>query len=330
MRHPFLTSTVAMIVGLSAGSALAQVPPTQTVAAPTPQLAYQGRLLEAGVAANGARSFVFSLKDPTGLELWNSGTQTVTVADGMYSVVLGSTGMTPISSSVLSSSGLKLHVVIGGVAMSPDVDLVPAFQARSAWELVGTFSGDLTGSQTQTVLTQIQGIPMDLTTTRPTTGQGLIYNGTKFVPSTVLGPTGAAGATGANGSTGATGATGATGLTGVTGATGPQGLKGDAGATGAAGAAGRTVLNGAGLPTAIAAAGVVGDVYLDTTSQKLYGPKVGEVWTGVTGVALVGPAGADGAAGAAGATGATGAQGVAGVPSATGAQWHHRHQWNKR
>jgi len=189
MRHPFLTPTMAALIAL--GSPLSAQEPLAAAAAaaamPLPQLAYQGRLKEAGVAANGARSFVFSLLDSTGLEVWNSGTVTVTVTDGLYSVVLGATGMTPISSSVLGLSGLKLHLLIGGAPMLPDVDLVPAFQARSAWELVGAFSGDVTGTQNQTLITQIQGVPIDLTTTKPTTGQVLAFNGTKFVPSSVAG-----------------------------------------------------------------------------------------------------------------------------------------------
>ena len=329
MRHPFLTPTVAMIVGLSAGFLQSQVPPTQAVVvAPTPQLAYQGRLLEAGVAANGARLFVFSLKDVTGLELWNSGTQTVPISEGMYSVVLGATGMTALPATVLNQSGLKLHVVIGGVAMSPDVDLIPAFQARSAWELVGTFSGDVMGSQTQTVLTQIQGIPVDLTTTRPTAGQGLIYNGTKFVPSTVLGPkgdpglTGATGAIGATGAVGATGATGSVGLQGPAGLPGATGLMGATGATGASGLDGRTVLNGVIDPAV--GLGVNGDFYLNTTTNTLFGPKASGAWS--AGVSLVGPQGSTGAAGATGPQGATGASGTngndgaAGAPGAAGAK----------
>ena len=90
MRHRFLTPTVATLVALGAlGTARAQVLPetaaSQAVSdpTPTPLLAYQGRLLEAGVGANGARSFVFSLLDPTGTELWNSGAQTLTVANGL-------------------------------------------------------------------------------------------------------------------------------------------------------------------------------------------------------------------------------------------------------
>ncbi|MFZ4512449.1 MAG: hypothetical protein ACOYNX_02350, partial [Geothrix sp.] len=311
MRTSFVASFLTLALAFGAEPLAAQVAEplvAAAVVAPLPQLAYQGRLLESGVAANGARSFVFSIKDATGLELWSSGTQTVTVSDGMYSVVLGSTGMPAIAASVLAQSDLKLHVVIGGAAMSPDVDLIPAFQARSAWELVGSFSGDITGTQTQSVVTTIQGIPVDLTTTKPTAGQGLIFNGTKFVPSTVLGPTGA------------TGPQGATGAQGIQGVQGPIGVTGATGATGQAGLDGRTVLHGAGTPVATGAAGVVGDFYLDTVANVLYGPKASaSSWAGVSSVSLVGPAGGPvGPTGPAGPTGATGPQGLTGSTGAVG------------
>ena len=301
MRHPFLTPTVATLVALGGLPMLAQDAPVVAVqAAPLPQLAYQGRLKEAGVAANGARSFVFSLLDSTGLEVWNSGAVTLTVADGLYSVVLGSTGMTPIPSSVLGLTGLKLHLVIGGSPMLPDVDLVPAFQARSAWELVGAFSGDITGTQNQSVVAQIQGIPVDLTTTRPTSGQGLIFNGTKFVPSSVLGPKGDTGATGNTGATGATGAAGATGAIGAQGPQGVTGVTGVTGATGAVGSDGRSLLSGASDP--VVGVGANGDFYLNTSTNTLWGPKAAGAWP-TTGVSAVGTQGLKGDAGATGATG---------------------------
>lgn len=67
-------------------------------------------------------------------------------------------------------------------------------------------------------------------------GQALVFNGTKFVPSSVVGPTGPTGPTGpastVQGPTGPTGATGATGAASTTvGPTGPTGPTGSAGTT---------------------------------------------------------------------------------------------------
>ena len=134
---------------------------------------------------------------------------------------------------------------------------------------------------------------------------------------------------------GDTGATGATGPAGATGATGPAGATGAAGAdstvagpTGPAGADGKTLLNGSGTPSS--GTGVDGDFYIDTTNDKIFGPKASGAWgsgtsylQGATGPAgatgATGPMGATGAAGADGNDGATGATGPAGPTGATGA-----------
>ncbi|WP_316819690.1 hypothetical protein [Pedobacter gandavensis] len=74
---------------------------------------------------------------------------------------------------------------------------------------------------------------------------------------------------------------------------GPAGATGPAGAAGAVGAAGNAVLNGSAAPTG----GADGDFFLNTTTNTLYGPKAGGLWS-ATGVSLAGPAGATGPAGA--------------------------------
>jgi hypothetical protein len=71
------------------------------------------------------------------------------------------------------------------------------------------------------------------------------------------------------------------------------------------------VLSGTGDPTV---EGVDGDFYINTSSNMMYGPKVGNAWP-TTGTLLVG---AKGDAGATGATGATGSQGVAGATGPKG------------
>lgn len=137
------------------------------------------------------------------------------------------------------------------------------------------------------------------------------------------GPQGIQGATGSTGSTGSTGATGSQGpkgdkgdagdqgaqgiqgIQGATGSTGAAGSNGTNGTNGSNGADGKTVLNGSAPPTS---QGVNGDFYIETTNNRLYGPKSGGAWGGY--VNLVGPTGATGATGSTGATGATGADGA--------------------
>ena len=164
-------------------------------------------------------------------------------------------------------------------------------------------------------------------------------------PTGPTGPTGPIGPTGANGETGSAGATGPAGSTGAVGPDGPAGPAGPAGAdgmpgqpgpvgpegpTGPAGANGKTLLNGNGPPNNNL--GVVGDFYIDTLANQIYGPKqpgadvISQVFqitqTGVwpsQGTSMVGPTGPTGAAGTAGATGPTGVAGTAGATGPTGA-----------
>ncbi len=231
MRHPFLTPTMAALIACSGPALSAQALPLVSAvdAAPAPTIAYQGRLLEGATAVNGARAFTFSILDSAGAEQWSSGPLTLTVTEGLYSVVLGSAGMPTLPLAMLGKAGLKLHVLLAGQALTPDATIVPAFQARSAWEVTGSFGGDLSGTQNQILIMKLQGTLIDLTTNAPATGQALVFNGTKWVPSTVVGtagPQGPLGLPGAKGDTGATGAQGTAGQAGSTGATGQTGATG--------------------------------------------------------------------------------------------------------
>ncbi len=311
MRHPFLTPTTAALIACTALPALrGQATPAAADVAPLPTIAYQGRLMEGGVGVTGVRQFVFSILDSTGVEQWNSTAQTLTVTEGLYSVVLGTTGMTALPIALLGKAELKLHVTVSGQVLTPDVDIVPAFQARSAWELAGAFNGDVTGTQNQTLVMKLQGLPLDLITTPPSAGQALVFNGSKWLAGSVAGTAGPTGPQGPAGATGAQGPIGSQGLMGLTGAIGTPGLNG---------LDGKTILSGAGSPVAASAAGAAGDFYLDTATSLLYGPKVGPTWVGLTGVSLVGPAGpAGGPVGPTGPAGPAGSQGVAGPTGPVG------------
>lgn len=95
------------------------------------------------------------------------------------------------------------------------------------------------------------------------------------------------GGQGARGPKGVAGARGPAGAAGVQGLAGDTGVAGAAGTAGAAGADGKTVLNDSGAPGS--GVGEVGDFYIDTTANEIYGPKTGGGWGG--GTSLVGPAG---------------------------------------
>jgi hypothetical protein len=117
------------------------------------------------------------------------------------------------------------------------------------------------------------------------------------ISSGAAGPQGPAGPTGPQGPAGVTGATGPigpAGQNGTNGIAGPQGLQGVTGPQGLNGANG---VNGTGLRygsgTPASNSGILGDFYLDTTGNKIYGPKATNGWP-TTGVSIVGPQGASG------------------------------------
>jgi hypothetical protein len=135
------------------------------------------------------------------------------------------------------------------------------------------------------------------------------YAASSGTTTSVQGPAGTPGAPGADGAPGAPGADGAPGAPGADGAPGAPG------ADGAPGTDGRTVLSGAGVPGA--GLGSNGDFYIDTTANRIYGPKAAGAWG--AGVSLVGPTGAAGTNGAAGATGPQGPAGATGPQGPAGA-----------
>ena len=102
---------------------------------PAPELNYQGRLVENGLPVTGTRFFRFTILNAT-TQLFESPEHTVSVVDGLYAVRL-----TGFDASLLPQSGLLLRVRVGPtagalVALAPDVALIPALQATTAFSVV--------------------------------------------------------------------------------------------------------------------------------------------------------------------------------------------------
>ena len=210
MRNRFGVLVISLMLGMAGGASAQVADPV-----PSPELAYEGRLTESNVLVTGARPFIFSILDANGNELWNSGPQTLTVTGGLYGVVLGATGMPAIPVSLTLKDSLHLHVIADGVALSPDISLVPAIQATSAWNVTGPFLGDISGTQQGITVNKLKGTPIDLTT-GPSVGQVLTFNGTSWIASNPAG----------TGTEGPAGPIGLQGVPGPTGAQGPMGLPG--------------------------------------------------------------------------------------------------------
>ena len=91
---------------------------------------YQGYITDkAGKPYTGTYQFEFAITG--GLTPWNSGIQTLPVAAGVYSVVLGDAGQPPLPASlIVNSANLMLRIsfndgVKGRQTLAPDVRLLP-------------------------------------------------------------------------------------------------------------------------------------------------------------------------------------------------------------
>ena len=153
---------------------------------------------------------------------------------------------------------------------------------------------DVAGNATVTGTITVQGIQSTQGLTRflVSDTDGTFY----YQSGGTQGAQGTQGIQGVQGVTGATGLTGPAGATGATGASGPQGIQGIQGTAGTNGANGtngqdgKTILNGTQDP--ITGTGNNGDFYINTTTNKLFGPKTSGAWG--SGVSLVGPQGTAG------------------------------------
>ncbi len=209
-RRDFLKRSIVWTIGTSwVGAAL-------DAYAQAPQLLnYQGRLTDAnGAPRNG--SFPMSFAILGGTSSWSEA-QTVSVANGFFSVLLGS--ITPFPADLFTSGQTDaygpvrfLEVTVSGETLSPNIRIVSA-----AWA-IGTVAGPKgdTGDAGPKGPTGPSGPTGTAGPTGPTGPAGFGQTG----PTGALGPTGIAGFVGPTGPTGAAGF----GPTGPTGPTGSQGI----------------------------------------------------------------------------------------------------------
>ncbi len=108
---------------MSVGTAVA-VAPQRALATPVAStIGYQGQLSDdSGSPLNGQYSMLFRIYDASagGSEVWNSGTQTVTVSQGLFNVELS------VDPSILTGQSLWLELTVDGEVLSPRQALLAA------------------------------------------------------------------------------------------------------------------------------------------------------------------------------------------------------------
>ena len=237
-----LVVTVLFTVTSVGGSVLEPIqgvlrPAATTGPTPPTVVNFQGRLTDSVTGdpvADGSYSVRFSIWDAAaaGTEQWNETQGTVTVTDGLFSVLLGS--VTPITKGVFNGTARYLEIKVGAD---------PAMTPRQQFATV---------AYAFHVLNQKVGPEGPEGPPGPIGPQGIQG---KIGP---IGPTGTDGATGAQGDIGPIGPEGLPGTTGATGAQGIQGKIGPEGTTGATGAQGD--IGPIGLTGTDGATGAQGDI----------------------------------------------------------------------
>lgn len=264
--------------------------------APGPVLAYEGRLMESGGPVNGVHSFSFTILGANGTELWASGQRNLIVSEGLYGVVLGSAGMPAFPQTLTLQADLHVHVSVDGLELTPDAPLIPSLQASTAWNVIGNFAGDVTGTQRSISVEKLRGRPLDPAMS-PSAGQVLLFDGSSWIASSISTAAGSQGPVGPQGPQGLAGLNGLQGLPGI-----PAAIP-------------STILSGISDP--ISTVGIDGDFFINTALETIAGPKKSGSWP--IGVSLTGTQGTIGLAGATGVIGPTGAAGAVGPVGLTGA-----------
>ncbi|MES2683718.1 MAG: hypothetical protein V4650_09395 [Pseudomonadota bacterium] len=295
-----------------------------SAAVPT-TLQQSGRLFDKSVAATGfpgapltgVHQLTFRLYvDPTSATAAWSETQSVTPADGYFSVELGA--ISPLAGLLRSAPELWLGVQVDNDSeLQPRVRLSAAPYALLARDVQGAINPDAVSIN----------------------GSKVIDENGQWVgsPSGIAGPAGASGPKGDDGSPGAQGPQGPQGPAGAPGAAGPAGANGAQGAAGSQGATGAAGPAGPRGPAGLAFQGdwnmvrsyAVGDAvaYSGSSYVSLVDTNAGNPpdssaaqWALLAKRGDAGAAGETGPQGPAGATGAPGANGSNGAPGATGPQ----------
>lgn len=162
---------------------------------------YQGQLKNGGSVVNGTCDLQFGLWDDESAGTRQGVTQTVTanVTNGLFTTVLNSGGEFGASAFDGTARWLAMAVRcpngIGSyTALTSRQALTPApyalyatnsstaANATTATNFSGVLSGDVTGTQSSTTVTKLQG--RTVASTAPTNGQVLKYDGTQWAPGT--------------------------------------------------------------------------------------------------------------------------------------------------
>ncbi len=189
--HALIIMAVAWGVGYS--QARGQVEP-QEPSKPKPAMAftYQGSLKQGGSAVNATCDFQFGLWDEQSLGTQIGVTQTLSsaVSGGLFSVQLNGGGEFAaqpfdgnerwLAVAVRCPAGSGSYTSLAPQELTATPLALFSKESAVAAQFSGSLAGDVTGTQSSTTVTKLQGNP--IASTAPTSEQVLKYDGSQWAP----------------------------------------------------------------------------------------------------------------------------------------------------
>jgi len=116
---------------------------TPFVLAEVPRImTYQGRLTSSGTPYSGAKNLIFTIYNAGGAPIWTSGTVSIVLAAGLFTVELGKSPQPPLPTANWQTDTLLSL----GIALPPDPELTPRYRFTTTGYAFTAKTADLAGS----------------------------------------------------------------------------------------------------------------------------------------------------------------------------------------